>query len=203
MHPKADYDRIAPQWAIARRELPPLDAALFERWFEGLPAGARVLDLGCGAAIPIAKTLADRGVQVVGVDCSRRMIEMARAQVPSGEFFLGDIEDLEVEGPFDGVVLFDAIFHIERENHAAILRAVHSRLAPQGSLLITSGGSEQPPFTDTMFGEEFFYDALSPEAFFRTCLETGFEPVAYSVLNEPDGGRDKGRIGVVYRKSMP
>jgi 2-polyprenyl-3-methyl-5-hydroxy-6-metoxy-1,4-benzoquinol methylase len=41
-------------------------AALRDR----LPAAARVLDLGCGCGIPVAKALADAGHDVTGVDLS-------------------------------------------------------------------------------------------------------------------------------------
>lgn len=35
-----------------------------------LPAGATVLDLGCGAGVPATRELADHGLRVIGVDFS-------------------------------------------------------------------------------------------------------------------------------------
>jgi len=45
---------------------------------ERLRPGARVLDLGCGAGIPATRELADRGLQVIGVDFSAAQLHRAR-----------------------------------------------------------------------------------------------------------------------------
>ena len=45
----------------------------------------RVVDLGCGSGIS-ARELADAGFQVMGVDLSAAMIEIARRRVPKPSF---------------------------------------------------------------------------------------------------------------------
>src|SRR5437868_768090 len=50
-----------------------------------LPAGARVLDLGCATGVPVARTLAERFI-VTGVDVSPQSIELARQNVPGAAF---------------------------------------------------------------------------------------------------------------------
>jgi SAM-dependent methyltransferase len=75
-----------------------------------IPAGLRVLDLGCGTGGLLAALQPSRGV---GVDLSPNMAEIARANHPSLEFIVGDIEDPEtiagIAGPFDVIVLSDTI----------------------------------------------------------------------------------------------
>jgi demethylmenaquinone methyltransferase / 2-methoxy-6-polyprenyl-1,4-benzoquinol methylase len=59
-------------------------------------AGVRALDLACGTG-DIAYALHSRGAQVVGLDLTRRMIELARAKVTSGSrpaFLVGDMMSL-------------------------------------------------------------------------------------------------------------
>lgn len=75
-----------------------------------IPAGARVLDLGCGAGDLLAELEPSLGV---GVDLSPAMIDRARAKHPELEFYTGDAEDeallATIEGPFDYIVLSDTI----------------------------------------------------------------------------------------------
>jgi 2-polyprenyl-3-methyl-5-hydroxy-6-metoxy-1,4-benzoquinol methylase len=71
-----------------------------EKWvgrlIEGLPAGGgRVLDLGCGAGIPVARDLAALGHAVVGVDGSVQLVVRARQNVPKAKFLVADMCEVE------------------------------------------------------------------------------------------------------------
>jgi SAM-dependent methyltransferase len=50
-----------------------------------LPAGARVIDVGCGSGL-LARHLVAEGFAVHGVDASPAMIELARAYAPGADF---------------------------------------------------------------------------------------------------------------------
>lgn len=70
-----------------------------------LRAGARVLDLGCGAGIPATKLLTDSGFAVVGVDFSEVQIARARTLVPDATFDCADIVFWDSDpASFDAVV---------------------------------------------------------------------------------------------------
>jgi SAM-dependent methyltransferase len=75
------------------------------RLIEGLPAGGgRVLDLGCGAGIPVARDLTALGHAVIGVDGSAQQVAKARRNVPSAVFLEADMCALKFEvGSFDAV----------------------------------------------------------------------------------------------------
>jgi len=68
--------------------------------------------------------------------------------------------------------------------------------------LLSSRGHQEdiPPFTDIMFGTEFFYDSFTPQKLLGQLKEIGFRIVKQVVLNEPDGERDRGRIGIITLK---
>jgi 2-polyprenyl-3-methyl-5-hydroxy-6-metoxy-1,4-benzoquinol methylase len=51
-----------------------------------LRAGSRVLDIGCGCGVPVARRLVDAGHVVTGIDISERQIERARSLVPVRHF---------------------------------------------------------------------------------------------------------------------
>ena len=63
---------------------------------DSLPAGAKLLDLGCGAGIPTTRTIAEH-FAVIGVDISTGQIERARRNVPNARFHRGDMTELHFE----------------------------------------------------------------------------------------------------------
>jgi ubiquinone/menaquinone biosynthesis C-methylase UbiE len=85
-----------------------------------LPSGSRVLDVCCGAgasALPAAKTVGRTG-KVVGIDLSRRLLELARAKAVQQnlgniKFELGDMLSLRFPAEsFDAVVCVFGIFFV-------------------------------------------------------------------------------------------
>lgn len=75
-----------------------------------------VLDLACGTG-NMAVHLAQRGYKVVGVDSSKRMLDVARRKMQSqglpGEFVLGDMRDFTLESPVDAAIcVFDSLNYL-------------------------------------------------------------------------------------------
>lgn len=70
----------------------------------GLEPGMRVLDVGCGPGRH-AYALAERGLEVVGVDISQRFVELARASAPTGATFERlDARQLPFDAEFDAAI---------------------------------------------------------------------------------------------------
>ena len=85
----------------------------------GLPAGARIVDLGCGSGV-FTDLLRRRGYQCVGVDLSPTLIAMARANFSGIEFRTGDIERLSFpDSSFDGVLLSGVLHHLPERSRCA------------------------------------------------------------------------------------
>jgi len=102
-----------------------------------LPAGARVLDLGCGTGVPTARQMVDAGFEVVGIDLSGGMLALARERVPAATFHQLDIADLRPGGPrdlgrFDAVAAFFSLLMLPRAEIPLALRTVRHLLAPGG-----------------------------------------------------------------------
>ncbi|MCC5697733.1 class I SAM-dependent methyltransferase, partial [Klebsiella pneumoniae] len=77
--------------------------------------GKRVLDLACGEGYGTA-LLAAHAAEVVGVDIDQTTVEHARQNYPQAVFRTGSITDPELlagEEPFDVVVCFEDIEHVE------------------------------------------------------------------------------------------
>ena len=50
-----------------------------------LPSGAHVLDVGCGSGVK-SEYLIAHGFKVTGIDISDKRLDIARREVPEGEF---------------------------------------------------------------------------------------------------------------------
>ncbi|MDE3216110.1 MAG: class I SAM-dependent methyltransferase [Gemmatimonadota bacterium] len=198
------YAHIAAEWDRARREFVHREAEYLDALLDGAPAGSLVLDAGCGTGRPMADALVKRGFRVVGVDQSPAMLARARARLPHERWVEGALETLELDEEFAAVICWDALFHVERRHHEAVLARLAGMLAPGGRIMLTAGGSDDsPPFTDTMFGEQFFYDSWPPDETLAIMHRTGLEPVIFEYMNRPDGARDRGRIAIVARRPAP
>jgi SAM-dependent methyltransferase len=109
------------------------------RFTPPLAAGARVLDLGCGNGVPVARELVKR-FAVTGVDLSPVQIERARALVPGTQFICADMTAVEFEpGSFDAVVAFYSIFNLPLADQPALIARVAGWLKPGGSFLAMVG----------------------------------------------------------------
>jgi len=104
---------------------------------EAVRSGGPVLELGVGTA-RIAVPVAAAGVEVVGIDLSQGMLEVARerAALAGVEIDLrpGDMREPPVEGTFPLVLIpFRSLLHMETDpDRRAALRAVARLLAPGG-----------------------------------------------------------------------
>lgn len=170
------YDRIAQAWRNARvaGSADFRERALLDRLVLPLPPDAQILDVGCGCGEPITAYLAERGVEVVGLDGSARMLDLARRAVPKATFVLGEMRTADPGGPFDAVVAWDSVFHIPRTDHRNVFARFGSWLRPGGRLLVSLGGSGEAAFTSQMHGETFFYDGHEPSEALRIIESTGF-----------------------------
>lgn len=94
--------------------------------------GTKVLDLGCGSGIQ-SKLLSEHGLDVVGVDLSPRMVEVARKQVPAGNFVKGDILNLPFDdATFDGVYSRASLLHIPKDLLPQALGEINRVLKGEG-----------------------------------------------------------------------
>jgi Methylase involved in ubiquinone/menaquinone biosynthesis len=119
-----------------------------------VPAGARVLDAGCGSgkmAVPLARA----GYRVVGLDLVR---EGLREMQGRGIFGLaaGDVRCLPFrDETFDAVVCYDVLQHLLEPERALSVEEIRRVLTPGGMTFIEAfgrgdmryGGNEVEPHT--------------------------------------------------------
>jgi SAM-dependent methyltransferase len=134
---EAGYDQMAEQYLASKRPLTAEAEALLEQLLESVPADAPLLDLGCGAGVPVTRWLAARR-PVTGVDLSSRQLELARQHVPTATFVQADMTAVDFPpSSFGGVVAMHSIIHVPREEHLPLLQRIHRWLRPGGRFLAT------------------------------------------------------------------
>lgn len=138
---KRGYDQVAQQYLDGRDCLK--SGKYIQQLLKNLPKKSTVLDLGCGAGVPVDDILLKAGHEVIGLDISQAQIKLARRQCPGGQYGVRDIEDLAIgEYQVQAVISFYAIFHVPRARQAMMFKTIASFLPRGGLLLVTMGDRE-------------------------------------------------------------
>ena len=186
---EAGYDALAERFGdwMARVEGDPWERFVDEL-ADRLPAGARVLDLGCGNGAKILR-LAGR-FDVMGVDISQRQLELARAAVPGATFIQADFARIEVPaGAFDAVTALYSLVHVPRDEQPELLGRVLSWLKPGGLLLASMSHVGGEDSVGEWLGVDMFFSGFDADTNRRMVPEAGFELLADELvwMREPEG----------------
>ena len=152
--------------------------------------GGLIVDLGCGSGIWAAE-LVRSGYDVLGIDISRPMIELARKRAPAAQFINASFLSAKLP-PCDAVTAIGECFNytFDRRNSrralARFFRRVYETLAPGGV---------------------FIFDIAEPGRSLRRAYAQGKD---WAILFEAEAGRDLlvrrmttfRRVGKLYRRSQ-
>lgn len=97
-----------------------------------IPAGLRVLEIGCGLGDLLAALSPSRGL---GLDLSEAMVREASRRHPSLKFKVADAETLDLDEAFDVVILSDVIGHLL--DVESVLRKLRPCCTPQTRVVIS------------------------------------------------------------------
>ncbi|PWT94539.1 MAG: class I SAM-dependent methyltransferase [Blastocatellia bacterium] len=136
------WDSIADDWIAHADTNDYRNFFLMPRMFEmlGDVRNLRVLDLGCGEG-GYGRELARRGAQVVGLDGSARMIQIARHRAAAEKLDIkfictnANAMDEIADHSFDLVVAPMSLMDVE--DYPGAVRETHRVLAPGGSLVMS------------------------------------------------------------------
>lgn len=174
-HTRTSYDLMAEEYArrlYHRLEHLPLDCELLEQFAAAVRDKGQVCDLGCGPG-QVARYLHERGVAVIGLDLSPRMVELARHLNPGITFQQGDMAKLNApDASWAGIVAFYSIIHIPRFEVSAVLREWWRVLQPDGLALLSFHRGQQEQHVDTLWDQptslDFtFFESAEMEGYLR------------------------------------
>ena len=187
----AGYDTMHERYAdwagrgIARRQHCLLRAAGM-----GLLKGGDALDLGCGTGRHVTATLAAAGYRVTGIDVSARSIDVARRELPSVRFVVGDMAEARfAPGSFDLVTAFYSIIHLPREEHGEVLRRVAGWLRPGGGFIASLGASCGDAYEEDWLGVPMYWSSWDHRTNRRLIAEAGLEILVDTVETTLEDGQ--------------
>ncbi len=188
------YDKIATRYQSVRKKY--VNHRYLERLNNLLKPGSVILDLGCGAGKPIDRFFIDNGHNVIGIDISKKQIELAKNNVPKARYTVKDISNLKREEyQVDAVVSFYVILHIPRETHEELFSKINSFLLAGGLILLTMGSSEWEGIED-FYGTKMYFSHYGPEKNKEIIRRAGFEVI----LDEIDASRGEEHQVILARK---
>jgi len=129
----------------------------------GLAGGGRALELAIGTG-RVALPLAERGVEVHGIELSQAMVDQLRAK-PGGDRIpvtVGDMTETRVPGEFGLVYLvFNTIGNVTTQDHqVAVFENAAAHLAVGGRFVVEVG---VPPLQRLPLGERFVVFDHTPQ----------------------------------------
>lgn len=170
------YARRAADYAkMVSRDTPDHDLRSF---MEGVPAGGRVLDLGCGPGNSAAM-MQSAGLEAEAWDASPEMIDLAR-KVPGLSARVARFEDLDAVGAYDGIWANFSLLHAPRADMPENLDRITRALRADGLLhlgLKTGSGEVRDKLGRlySYFSETEIRDLLTPRGFTIVSARHGAE----------------------------
>ncbi|MDE2334849.1 MAG: bifunctional 2-polyprenyl-6-hydroxyphenol methylase/3-demethylubiquinol 3-O-methyltransferase UbiG [Rhodospirillales bacterium] len=160
----AAFERLAAQWWDPRGPMAPLHAMNAARvgWIAArAPAGARLLDVGCGAGIA-AEALARMGFQVTGLDAGAALIAAARAHADPAlgiNYRAGTTAGMIAQGArFPVVTCLEVLEHVDDPAH--FVGELARLLEPGGQLFLSTVNRTAASFLTAKLGAEYILRML-------------------------------------------
>lgn len=126
------YDEISASYATKFNE--PSDN--IDDFLKLIRKGGKILDAGCGPGVDVAY-IASKGFDVIGIDLSGKMLEIAKKKNPRIYFKKADIRKLNFKpNTFDGIIASFSLIHIPKKDVNKTVDNFHKLLKPWGIIYI-------------------------------------------------------------------
>lgn len=156
---RASYDRVADSYVqlmqttgMADFRTQPWLRAAIDIFADAVGDLGPVLDVGCGPG-QVTAYLAERGLDVSGVDLSPRMVDHARQLYPECRFEVASATELEL-APFSlgGILGWWSLFNLPRDVLPSVIGGFHAALRPAGQLIIATHVGEEDVIRTEAYG---------------------------------------------------
>ena len=170
------YDKIAKPYAKEFSK----PSEYIEEFLALLPKNAKTLDVGCGVGVD-AGFMESEGFEIIGIDLSKEMLNIAKEKFPQIDFRQQDIRKLDFPPEsFDGIIASCSLIHIPKKDISTILEKFHQILKKDGAIYIAlQGGKSEEIFIDELFkpDEKLFLNIISFDEIKNLLVKNGFSIV--------------------------
>jgi ubiquinone/menaquinone biosynthesis C-methylase UbiE len=178
------WDAVAETYA-RRRDPTGSDADLLSALRDDLGPDPTVLDAGCGDG---ARTLANLPAGSIGLDISRRGLELAADTVPAAHLVQAEMRAIPLRtDSVDAVTAYHAVFHVPRADHPEVYREFARVLRPGGRLLMTLPSGRFETVREGWMGGRMFFSAPGRETTRSHLRDAGFTDLRTETVNDPLG----------------
>jgi cyclopropane fatty-acyl-phospholipid synthase-like methyltransferase len=183
------YDKISLAYRSESFDFEPSVYRRFLLEFEAhLAPRSRILDLGCGCGIPVARYLAENH-EVTGIDISEAQIVRARQLVPAARFLCADMAQVDFENDqFDAIVSFYAIIHLPVAEQPGLLKKIAHWLASGGHFMAIVGHQAWTGTEANWKGAEMYWSHADVATYKQWLHQLHIELLAEHFVPEGDGG---------------
>ena len=168
------YNSISKEYAETFSE--PSDH--IDEFLAAVSKGRKILDAGCGPGVD-SKYMVEKGFEVIGLDLSSQMIQLARKKSPGTKFLLADLREIDFEdGSFDGLLASYSLIHVPKKDAPRTLSAFFEVLKPGGvaCIGIQEGTSSEVFLPEPLKPDQkMFLNVMSAEELKELMQTAGFE----------------------------
>lgn len=200
------YEDNAVRYAQNIEHFPSVE--LLDRFARVVGKGKKVLDAGCAAGRD-TRFLKDKGLIPIGIDLSKSLITIARAQHPDIEFRHGDFRELPfAEEEFDGIWAHACLLHFETIADVTKALLEFKRVLRVDGVLHISvkqqmGTEKTGVVSDKLSGHRRFFQWFTKEEVKSLVEEAGFRMVdLQDNYGDPSGRSEVKWVLVLARKRL-
>ncbi len=136
-----------------------------------------ILDLGCGPGHH-SDFFSSKGYEVIGIDLSPEMLEIAKKETPQVDFKVMDIQDLKFkENSFHGIWASASLLHVPKRKIKTVLSKIYKLLKKDGVfyLSLKKGRGSRIIKDDRYGGVNKYYVYYREDEIKRYLINAGFE----------------------------
>jgi len=170
------------RWSKRRHRWPPLLA----EWLKHFPAGACLLDLGCGGGQD-AGDLDRRGYRVVGLDRTSALLSAGRRRYRSLPLVRADLRFLPFQArSFDGLWAAASLMHLPKPNARRILTDLCGLVRPGGLFAATVTYGVKSRFVTDGWVPGRYFARWRKEELARAVRRAGWEIISLRVVSNQE-----------------
>lgn len=188
---RAGYDLLGTAY---REHFTALHREHYATWLRALcshvPAGGRIVELGCADGLPMAAELAKQ-YRYVGVELAPVQAAAAKRHVPSGAFVVADMTQIAFpEGSLDGVIALYSVIHVPLEEQPKLFRSIFSWLKPGATFMVVVGAGRWTGVAENWIrpGTTMYWSHGSGDDYESVFREVGFELLQRYFVSEGTAG---------------